>query len=247
MRKFKALAFDVGGSVFDWKSSIRDVLRRLPGERGVSIDPEAFAMEWRKHMFIVLNEVRQGKLPHMNIDALLPIALQRVAPRFPQLDLDEITDRRLLHAWHVMKVWEDFPPALARLKEKYMVMVLSVLSFSAITDASKLSGITWDGVISCEFLSHYKPDPEAYVEGCSLMGFKPEDVCMVAAHPGDLVAAMAAGMGSAFIEPRLQEPDILSPESSQQPQPEVYDYYAQSYEELADMMCADLRDYIEIF
>ena len=198
-------------------------------------------------LFIVLKEVRQGKLPHIDTDALLPIALERVATSFPHLDLDEITCRRLLHAWHVMKVWEDFPPALARLKEKYMVMVLSVLSFSVVTDASKRSGITWDGVISCEFLNHYKPDPEAYLEGCALMGFKPEDVCMVAAHPSDLIAARHAGMGTAFIEPRLHEPDILSQDFNQLPQAEDYDFYAQSYQELADIMCSEMRDYLEVF
>ena len=246
MRKFKALAFDVGGSVFNWKGAIKDALEVVTAEQGITIDAEEFAMEWRKHLFLVLMEVRRGELPHMNVDAVLPIALERIAPRFPQLDLNEAAAASLHHAWHNMQAWEDFPPALARLQEKYMVMILTILSFSIVTDSSKASGITWDGVISCEFLNHYKPEPGAYLEGCALMGFKPEEVCLVAVHPSDLKAAKAVGMGMAYCAPQLNEPDVPGQTLGELPAPEEYDYYAQSFEELADMMCADLEDYCAI-
>ena len=246
MRKFKALAFDVGGSVFNWKGAIKDALEVVAAEQGITIDPEEFAMEWRKHLFLVLMEVRRGELEHMNVDAVLPIALERIAPQFPQLELNESAAASLHHAWHSMQAWEDFPPALARLKDKYMVMILTILSFSIVTDSSKASGITWDGVISCEFLNHYKPEPGAYLEGCALMGFKPEEVCLVAVHPSDLKAAKAVGMGMAYCAPQLNEPDVPGQTLGELPAPEEYDYYAQSFEELADMMCADLEDYTAI-
>jgi 2-haloacid dehalogenase len=246
MRKYKALAFDVGGSVFNWKGAIKDALEIVTAEQGIAIDPEDFAMEWRKHLFLVLMEVRSGKLAHMNVDAVLPIALERIAPQYPQLELNEVATARLLRAWHSMQAWEDFPPALARLKEKYVVMVLTILSFSIVTDSSKASGITWDGVISCEFLNHYKPEPGAYLEGCALMGFKPEEVCLVAVHPSDLMAAKAAGMGTAYSAPQLNEPDIPGQSLPDLPSPEYYDYYADSFEELAESMCADLEDYTDI-
>lgn len=243
MRKYKALAFDVGGSVFNWKGAIKDALEVVTEEQGIAVDPESFAMEWRKHLFLVLMEVRRGELPHMNVDEVLPIALQRIAPQFPQLVLNESATTRLHRAWHSMRAWEDFPPALARLKEKYMVMILTILSFSIVTDSSKASNITWDGVISCEFLNHYKPEPGAYLEGCALMGFRPEEVCLVAVHPSDLKAAKAAGMGMAYCAPQLNEPDVPGQSLGELPAPEEYDYYAQSFEELAEMMCADVEDY----
>ena len=246
MRKYKALAFDVGGSVFNWKGAIKDALDIVTAEQGVVMDPESFAMEWRKQLFLVLMEVSSGKLAHMNVDAVLPIALERIAPQYPQLELNEMATARLLRAWHTMQAWQDFPPALSRLKEKYLVMVLTILSFSIVTDSSKASGITWDGVISCEFLNHYKPEPGAYLEGCALMGLKPQDVCLVAVHPSDLMAAKAAGMGTAYSAPQLNEPDIPGQSLPDLPPPEYYDYYAQSFEELAEMMCADLEDYTEI-
>lgn len=243
MRKYKALAFDVGGSVFNWKGAIADAITAINSDQCISVDPETFAMEWRKQLFLVLMEVRRGELEHMNVDAVLPIALQRIAPDFPSLDLNEGAVKRLLNAWHSMQAWADFPPALVRLKEKYVVMVLTILSFSIVTDSSKASGISWDGVISCEFLNHYKPEPGAYLEGCALMGFKPEEVCLVAVHPSDLMAAKAAGMGTAYSAPQLNEPDVLGQSMPDLPPPESYDYYASSFEELADMMCEGLEDY----
>jgi 2-haloacid dehalogenase len=203
-------------------------------------------MEWRKHLFLVLMEVRRGELPHMNVDAVLPIALQRFAADFPELELDEAATKTLLGAWHNMQAWEDFPPALARLKEKYAVMILTILSFAIVTGSSKASGITWDGIISCEFLNHYKPEPGAYIEGCAAMGFKPEEVCLVAVHPSDLMAAKAVGMGTAYSAPQLNEPDVPGQTMPELPPPKAYDYYAESFAELAEMMCAGLEDYREL-
>jgi len=243
MRRFRALAFDVGGSVFDWKGSISQVLQRLAVAQGVEVDAQQFALEWRRQMFLVLVELRRGKLPDTTAEQILPLALQRVLPGYAQVNFDDIAIRRLLQAWHTMKARKDFPPALARLKEKYMVMVLSILNFSIITDSSKASGITWDGVISCEFLGHYKPEPSAYLEGCARMGFAPAEVCLVAVHPYDLVSAKAVGMGAAFVEPQFAEPDISLQGLAQLPQPEDYDFYARDFEELADMMCSGVENY----
>ena len=60
MRKFKALAFDAGGSVFNWKGAIAEALTMVSAQQNISIDAEAFAMEWRKQLFLVLVEVRSG-------------------------------------------------------------------------------------------------------------------------------------------------------------------------------------------
>jgi hypothetical protein len=69
------------------------------------------------------------------------------------------------------------------------------------------------------------------------MGFRPEEVCMVAVHPSDLMAAKQAGMGAAYSAPQLNEPDVPGMTLQELPSREAYDYYADSFEELADMMC----------
>ena len=50
----------------------------------------------------------------------------------------------------------------------------------------------------------YKPMPEAYLAACRNLGLPPSRVMMVAAHNGDLKAAKAQGLATAFV-PRPSE------------------------------------------
>ena len=197
--RIKALAFDVGGTVFDWHSTIRDEVSRLAADRGVEIDAPQFTNQWRFGMFQHLGRVRSGELPWMNADALHRLALDDVAKDHPSLDLSEADRDELNTVWHRLNIWPDFPQALDALRSRYTVVVLTVLSWSIVVDSSKRHSLSWDGILSCEFLGHYKPDKEAYLAGARTLGVAPEQVMMVAAHPGDLRAAMAAGFSSAYV------------------------------------------------
>lgn len=202
--KIRALTFDVGGTVFDWHSTIRDEVQRLAGDRGVEVDGPRFANEWRRRMFELLVRVREGDLPWMNADALHRMALDDIAPQHAALELSAAERDELNLVWHRLRVWPDFPEALVQLRSRYTVVVLTVLSWSLVVDSSKLGGLAWDGILSCEFLGHYKPAPEAYQAGARLLGVEPAETMMVAAHPGDLRAAIAAGLHSAYV-PRPRE------------------------------------------
>ena len=45
MSDVKALTFDVGGTVFDWQSPIRQRIGELALERDAQIDPKHFALD----------------------------------------------------------------------------------------------------------------------------------------------------------------------------------------------------------
>jgi 2-haloacid dehalogenase len=135
----------------------------------------------------------------MNADRLHRIAIDEIAPQFPAFDLDAAERDALNATWHRLRAWPDFPGALDRLKTRYTVVVLTVLSWSLVVDSSKYNGLAWDGILSCEFLGHYKPAPEAYRAGVRLLGLEPQQVMMVAAHPWDLQAARNAGLRTAYV------------------------------------------------
>ena len=71
----KALAFDVGGTVFNWYHTVCDAVDALAGERDADVDAGAFANAWRLGMFAVLSEVRFGARGAMSTDAM-----QRAGP-----------------------------------------------------------------------------------------------------------------------------------------------------------------------
>ena len=81
------------------------------------------------------------------------------------------------------------------------------MGWGAMMASSKAAGIAWDSILSCEFLGVWKPDAEAYLTVPRLLALRPDEVMMVAAHPGDLTAAAAAGLRTAYvIRPATCEP-----------------------------------------
>jgi 2-haloacid dehalogenase len=191
-------------------------------------------MDWRSEMFEILDQVQKGEIRRMNADEMHRRALDDLMMKYSELALSTRELDELNLVWHRMPVWSEFPAALTRLKAHYRVVVLTILSFAIVVDSSKFNGITWDGIISCEFLTHYKPDAEAYLAACRLLGLPPKQVMMVAAHPLDLKAAGAAGLRTGFVESKLTEPH--RPGLHTELIPEAYDYYAKNFTELADQL-----------
>ena len=69
---------------------------------------------------------------------------------------------------------------------------------------------------------------------------------MVAAHPLDLKAAGAAGLRTAFVAPKLTEPD--RPGLRTEPTPAAHDYFAEDFADLAPDPIVDLaaRDFNDL-
>lgn len=195
----RALAFDIGGTVFDWHHTVKDEVSRLAGERSVAVDAGQFANDWRRRQFELLAQVRSGGRPWTNGDELYRLALDDVLLAHGSLDLPPPERDALTDVWHRQRAWPDAPAAIAALRGHYTVVVLTVYSLAISVDSSKAAGISWDAVFSCEFLGHYKPDPESYQAAARLLRLRPGEVMMVAAHPSDLRAAMAAGLRSAYV------------------------------------------------
>jgi len=204
LRSIKVLAFDVGGTVFDWHTAVTHAVSDIASVGGAEVDASAFAVAWRELFFDTLAKVRNGTLKRMNADGIHRLTLDEVAAKFPQLTLSDEDKDGLTDVWHSLPAWPDAGAAIQRLRSAYTVVVLTVLSFGIVLDSSKFSGIDWDGIISCEFLEHYKPDIDAYLDGLELLGAEPGEAMMVAAHAWDLKAAKAAGLATAYV-PRPRE------------------------------------------
>ena len=217
LSNIKALAWDIGGTIFDWHHTIRDEASAIAEAQGVELDAAAFTNMWRFTMFKRLQLVRRGDLPWLNADQLHRRVLDEVMEAHPQLKLDINERDDLNQVWHRMNAWPGSAECLEALRSRYKVTVLTVMSWAIAVDCSKHNGISWDGILSCEFLGHYKPEPEAYHASAKYLGLDISEVMMCAAHKGDLKAAARAGMPTAYVPVATERGEGNDPDMSPDP------------------------------
>src|SRR3989449_9053213 len=180
----KALVFDVFGTVVDWRSSVAGEVAALAKRKGISVDAEKFADTWRAGYGPSMNRVRTGELPWTKLDALHRMTLDKILVDFKFTGLGEDEKDALNHAWHRLTPWPDAVAGLTRLKKKFIIAPLSNGNVALLTDMAKHAGLPWDAILSAELARHYKPDRESYLTAVDLLGLKPEEVMMTAAHIG---------------------------------------------------------------
>jgi len=231
----KVLAFDVFGTVVDWRSSVIAEGEQLGKTRGLSVDWAAFADAWRAIYRPSMDRVQRGELPWTKLDVLHRMSLEEILKQFKIDALIEEDKDHFNRVWHRLKPWPDSVPGLLRLKSRFVVTTLSNGNISLLTNMAKHAGLPWDCILSAENVRDYKPDPEVYLLVPELFDLKPEQVMMVAAHERDLQAAQKLGLRTAFVHrPREHGPK----RTIEIPPQERYDVVANDFLDLADQMGA---------
>jgi 2-haloacid dehalogenase len=205
MGEIRACLFDVFGTVVDWRGSVSRQLSAFGGQKGIKgIDWVEFALEWRKLYQPSMEEVRSGRRAWTILDVLHRESLEKLIARYGLKGLSEAEIDHVSHAWHRLDPWPDAVEGLTRLKRRFIIAPCSNGNIALIVHMAKRAGLPWDCVLGAETARAYKPMPEAYLAACRQLGLQPSAVMMVAAHNGDLQAAKAQGLATAFV-PRPTE------------------------------------------
>jgi 2-haloacid dehalogenase len=201
MNGIKALTFDTGGTVLDWHTGITRALE-LTGQRyGLERDWPAIANEYRHRS---LGRMVGSVSPGFNIDDVHRDVLDDLVKEHSLSALTREDRVEIVRAWHTLRAWSDFGPALNRLRIAYPVVSFTILSTALVIDVSRVNGITWDCLICCEMLDVYKTQPQAYQRAAKLLQLRSDELLMVACHNFDLLAARREGYRTAFVR-RPQE------------------------------------------
>jgi 2-haloacid dehalogenase len=200
LKEVKALVFDVFGTVVDWRGSIVAEGRLLGRKHRIAANWAMFADAWRAGYAPAMDRVRRGELPWMTIDVLHRMILSEVLAKHGIDGLTEDQKDEFNRVWHRLKAWPDSVKGLVRLKKRYVVATLSNGNMALLVNMAKHGGLPWDCVLSAELFHHYKPDREVYLGAARLLGVKPRELMMVAAHKSDLDAAATAGLRTAFVQ-----------------------------------------------
>ncbi len=226
-----AVMFDVFGTVVDWRTSIANEVKRIPGLE--SVDNYQFADLWRGKYQPAMERIRSGARPWAKLDDL---HLDNLIELLDELEIKTLTQKQihdLNRAWHRLDPWPDAVEGLRRLKGQYIIATLSNGNVSLIVKMAKHAGLPWDMVLGAEVVKHYKPQPEAYLKSAEMLDLPPQQCMLVAAHNSDLVAASKCGFRTAFVaRPTEYGPD----QNIDLVASNDYDVVAKDFLELADKL-----------
>jgi len=229
----KILAFDVFGTVVDWRSSVIAEGEQLGKAKGLQIDWAAFADAWRAIYRPYMDRVQNGELVWTKLDDLHRLMLEATLEQSGINNLSNDEKSHFNRVWHRLKPWPDSVPGLQRLKSRFVITTLSNGNISLLTNMAKFAALPWDCVLSAENVHHYKPDPSVYLLVPQLFDLPPEQVMMVAAHEHDLNAAQKHGLRTAFVHRPLERgPGKAVPI----PPKDRYDFVVNDFLELAKQL-----------
>ncbi len=230
----QAIAFDVFGTIVNWRSSVIREGEELGLKKGLDVDWPAFADAWRGRYKPSMDKVRSGEQPWKTLDTLHRASLEELLVEFGIEGLTEEEKDHLNKVWHRLDPWRDSVSGLTRLKRRYVICTLSNGNIALLTNMAKRASLPWDLILSAELVRHYKPDPETYLMVPNLLDLHPEDVMLVAAHPSDLHNAQEHNLRTAYI-PRPLE---WGPEGEAEPPDPSFNLVTEDLIELAEKLGA---------
>ena len=230
----RALAFDVFGTLVDWRTGIADdAAPRLRALGRGDLDPAAFADAWRARYQPAMAAVRTGARGWTTLDALHRETLEATLAAFEIVgapDLAGWTD-----AWRRLPAWAEVPAALARLRGLLPVVTCSNGSLALTVALARHAGLTFDAIAGPPLARAYKPDAAAYLATAQALGLDPGELCLVAAHHSDLAAARAAGLRTAYVDRPREYGGRPAPDAAAA---QGWDWQADSLAALADRLGA---------
>ncbi len=230
----KALAFDVFGTVVDYRSTIAREGELLNRAKGLSVDWGLFADAWRARYRPSMDRVMRGELPWTNLDALHRLSLNellsesRLNDRFTEDERDHLN-----RVWHRLQPWPDAIPGLTHLRKRFILATLSNGNVALLVNMARYSALPWDCILSAELVEAYKPDPRPYQMAVRLLGLESHEVMLVAAHQEDLRAARAQGMQAAFVPRPLEHGPHHVPDLTPDP---AFELVATDFMDLAQQL-----------
>jgi len=216
--RIKVCMFDQYGTVVDMQKGLTQVVTPYLENKGWTGKPDSFVTWWRRTHFensMIDALLHREHTPYREIGhRAVAYTLERTGIAFT---MDEV--RMLVAQIERLKPFPDVPAALARLKTRYKIAVLSNGDLDMLEAAKPFHGIAFDAVISVALANAFKPHVATYRKAAEIMGVKMDEVLFVANHAFDCIGAKSAGMHAAFIDRRSRpfgitphQPDIVAPD-----------------------------------
>lgn len=232
----RALTFDVQGTCADFCGPLERMGAEINRAKGLEIDWGALSADWRELYRAVLDQIIAGARSWLRVDRIYRETLDDLLDRHGLSATFSATERdQLNQVWSCLDPWPDSVKGLARLRRRFVTSTLSNAGMRTMVAVVKHAGLPFDAVLTAELARSYKPSRAVYQLAVDLLGYRPEEIMMVACHKYDLKAAREFGMRTAFVARPLEFGPDVRPDVAPEP---WFDVFATDFVALADALGA---------
>ncbi len=230
----KAIAFDVQGTCVDFYQPLMRAGAAINAAKGLDVDWAVLSAEWRELYRASMDAVIAGRRDWLRVDRIYREALDKLVETRGLSDrLNSVERDELNNVWTKLDPWPDAVEGLTQLRQRFCTATLSNAGMASVVALVKHAGLPFDAILTAELARSYKPSTAVYQLAVDYLGYRPDQMLMVACHKYDLKAARAFGMKTAFV-PRPLE---FGPGAAPDVAPETwFDVYATSFVDLADLL-----------
>ena len=207
--------FDLYGTVVDMQGGLTRAVTPYLKAKGWAGDPSRLVTWWRRTHFensMIDALLHRAHIPYREIGRIsLSYTLERAGIPHTQ---DEV--KKLVGEIERLQPFPEVVAALALLKQKYRLVILSNGDPDMLEAIRPHLGIEFDRIISVAEAGSFKPHAATYRKAAEIMAARPEAILFVANHAFDCVGAKAAGMRAAFVDRRKRpfgdwpyQPDLI--------------------------------------
>ena len=200
-RDVRICMFDLYGTVVDMQGGLTRAAAPYLKAKGWTGEPSRLVTWWRRTHFensMIDALLGRAHIPYREIGRIsLSYTLERAGIPHTQEEV-----RSLVAEIERLRPFPDAVAALARLKKKCRLVILSNGDPDMLEAIKPHLGIAFDRMISVAEAGCFKPHAAAYRKAAEILGAGPEEILFVANHAFDCVGAKASGMRTVFIDRR---------------------------------------------
>ena len=198
------LAFDVYGTLIDTQG-VTKTLAKWIGDRA-----EMFSETWRNKQLEY--SFRRGLMQSYQPFSVCTQQALQYACQYHGIELSAAQINELLASYLKLPAYQDVLPALKALKEKKIALfAFSNGEKSSVDALLKHAGLEtyFDGVISCEDVQTFKPNPVVYDFLAQKTGAVAGNLYLVSTNSFDITGAISSGLKAVWI--KRSEAAMLDP------------------------------------
>jgi 2-haloacid dehalogenase len=193
--------FDQYGTVVDMQKGLTEIAGPFLHAKGWTGKPGSFVTWWRRTHFensMIDALLHREHTPYREIGhAAVAYTMDRAGIEYTEDDV-----QYLVTCIERLQPFSDVPAALARIRTRYKIVVLSNGDPDMLEAAKQYHKIPFDRVISVAEAGAFKPHVVTYRKAAELMDIRMDEALFVANHAFDCIGAKSAGMYTAFIDRR---------------------------------------------